>query len=65
MTVPFEFWNIDDFVNQAIEANPKAVQEYKDGADNALNFLVGQVMRFSKGKANPQAAREALIAALQ
>jgi aspartyl-tRNA(Asn)/glutamyl-tRNA(Gln) amidotransferase subunit B len=56
---------IDEFVQQAIEANPGPVAEYKGGKENALNFLVGQVMRFSKGKANPATAREALIAALK
>ena len=53
--------DIGEFVDQAIEANPKAVGEFKEGQQNALNFLLGQVMRFSKGSANPKAAREALI----
>src|SRR5690606_11045742 len=45
---------IREFVQQAIDANPGPVQEYRDGQAKALNFLIGQVMRFSKGKANPQ-----------
>jgi aspartyl-tRNA(Asn)/glutamyl-tRNA(Gln) amidotransferase subunit B len=39
----------------AIAANPKAVTDYKGGSSNALNFLVGQVMKVSKGKVTPQA----------
>jgi len=52
---------IDAFVEQAIAENPKAVEEYRGGKANALQFLVGQVMRFSRGKANPQLARDALL----
>ena len=39
-------------VDQAIEENPKAVADYKNGQENAVNFLVGQVMRLTRGKAN-------------
>ena len=39
-------------INQAIEENPNAVEDYKNGKDNAVNFLVGQVMRLTRGKAN-------------
>ena len=40
--------------------NPKPVKEYLEGKDQAIMFLVGQVMKKSKGKANPQVAREIL-----
>ncbi len=52
--------SIQEFVLKAIAESPKAVGEYKSGKETALNFLVGQVMRFSRGKANPQLAVEAL-----
>ena len=39
-------------VDKAIEENPKAVGDYKNGKENAVNFLVGQVMRLTRGKAN-------------
>ena len=45
---------IDGFVGQAIAANPGPVAEFKAGKAQALQFLVGQVMKLSKGKANPQ-----------
>ena len=37
-----------------LAANPKMVEEFKGGKDKALNALVGQVMKQSQGKANPQ-----------
>ena len=40
-------------VKQAIEENPKAVNDYLEGQKASLNFLVGQVMRLTRGKADP------------
>jgi len=45
---------IEKICKEAIEENPKAAEEFKEGNQNSLNYLVGQVMRKSKGKANPQ-----------
>jgi len=45
---------IEAFVDQAIAANPKSVADYRAGNAAAINFLKGQVMRLSQGKANPQ-----------
>ena len=45
---------------QVIDANPKVVAEYKAGKGAALQFLVGQGMKVSKGRSNPQALREAI-----
>ncbi len=42
------------FVDQAIAANASQVEQYKGGNDKVLQFFVGQVMKLSKGKANPQ-----------
>ncbi|MGN1321625.1 Asp-tRNA(Asn)/Glu-tRNA(Gln) amidotransferase subunit GatB [uncultured Methanosphaera sp.] len=39
-------------IGQAINENPNAVEDYKNGKENAVNFLVGQVMRLTRGKAN-------------
>ncbi|HIG30251.1 MAG TPA: Asp-tRNA(Asn)/Glu-tRNA(Gln) amidotransferase subunit GatB [Verrucomicrobiales bacterium] len=44
---------IDAFCDEVIKANPKSVEDFQAGKQNALNFLKGQVMRLSKGKANP------------
>ncbi|OED30254.1 Asp-tRNA(Asn)/Glu-tRNA(Gln) amidotransferase subunit GatB [Methanosphaera sp. WGK6] len=43
---------IANAINQAIDENPNAVEDYKNGKENAVNFLVGQVMRLTRGKAN-------------
>ena len=51
---------IEAIVDQVIAANPKAVEEYKGGKKKAIGALVGQVMKASKGKANPQAVNELL-----
>jgi len=45
---------------EAINENMKVVEEYKAGKQQAIMFLVGQVMKKSKGKANPQIARDLL-----
>ena len=42
------------FVQQAIAANPDQVQQFKDGKTAVLQFFVGQVMKASRGKANPK-----------
>ncbi len=51
---------IEAAVVAAIEANPKAVEEYKAGKKKAIGALVGQVMKATKGKANPQMVNKLL-----
>tara|TARA_B100000315_G_scaffold242528_1_gene264794 strand:+ start:943 stop:2370 length:1428 start_codon:yes stop_codon:yes gene_type:complete len=48
------------FVSEAIKENPKAISEFNEGKQQAIQFLVGQVMRKTKGKANPKLARQML-----
>ncbi|HUX87042.1 MAG TPA: Asp-tRNA(Asn)/Glu-tRNA(Gln) amidotransferase subunit GatB [Chloroflexota bacterium] len=45
--------SLDRLVEEAIDANPKSVADYRAGKPQALGFLVGQVMKASRGKANP------------
>jgi aspartyl-tRNA(Asn)/glutamyl-tRNA(Gln) amidotransferase subunit B len=45
---------IKKIIEEVTEENPKAVADYKRGKQNAFQFLVGQIMAKSKGKANPQ-----------
>ena len=45
---------IKDVVLKVLEANPQSIVDYKAGKDRALGFLVGQAMKETKGKANPQ-----------
>lgn len=42
-----------EYINEVLKDNPQAIATYKSGRDNILGFLVGQVMKKSKGKANP------------
>jgi aspartyl-tRNA(Asn)/glutamyl-tRNA(Gln) amidotransferase subunit B len=51
---------IEKFCDEAIAANPNSVADYKNGKAAALNFLKGQVMKLSKGKANPNLVGEIL-----
>ena len=51
---------IDEMVEGVLQANPSQVEEYKGGKEKVLGFLVGQVMKTSKGKANPGAVNKLL-----
>jgi aspartyl-tRNA(Asn)/glutamyl-tRNA(Gln) amidotransferase subunit B len=51
---------IEKFCDEAIAANPGPAADFKSGKTAALNFLKGQVMKLSKGKANPALAGEIL-----
>jgi aspartyl-tRNA(Asn)/glutamyl-tRNA(Gln) amidotransferase subunit B len=55
---------IEAVVDEVIASCPEQVQQFKDGNDKVIGFLVGQVMQKSRGKANPQMANEMLIAKL-
>ena len=41
-------------VNSVLDANPQSIVDFKNGKNRAVGFLVGQVMKASKGQANPQ-----------
>jgi aspartyl-tRNA(Asn)/glutamyl-tRNA(Gln) amidotransferase subunit B len=49
---------VERAVAEAIASSPQAVQDYMKGKDTAMRFIVGQVMRISKGKANPGIVNE-------
>jgi aspartyl-tRNA(Asn)/glutamyl-tRNA(Gln) amidotransferase subunit B len=51
---------IDAAVDEVIRANPKPVEQFLGGREQAIGFLVGQVMKTTKGKANPKLANNAL-----
>jgi len=52
---------MEKIIKDVIKKNPKAVEQYKSGKENAIQFLVGQVMAATKGKANPQEAKEMIL----
>ena len=45
---------IERLVDEAIVANPEQAHQFREGKDKVIGFLVGQVMKASQGKANPQ-----------
>ena len=49
---------LNKFVQQVIEENPNALEDYLKGRAESLNFLVGQVMRLSQGKASPEKVKD-------
>ncbi len=49
---------LEDVVKSVIEANPKALEDYKNGKTNVMGYLVGQCMKASKGKGNPAILKE-------
>ena len=56
---------IEKIIERAVENNPQSVKDYKSGKEAALKFLIGQVMKESKGKANPEMAGKMLIEKLR
>jgi len=56
---------LEKIVDDVLAANPKSVEEFRSGKEKAFNALVGQVMKASRGKANPAQVNELLKARLQ
>jgi aspartyl-tRNA(Asn)/glutamyl-tRNA(Gln) amidotransferase subunit B len=56
---------IEKAVDEVIAANPKEVERYRNGEEKVFGFLVGQVMKATRGKANPKVANEILKKRLQ
>ncbi len=56
---------IKEVVQKVLENNPQSVADYKAGKDRALGFLVGQAMKATKGKANPQMLNKMFIEELK
>ena len=52
---------IESLCTEVIASNPKSAEDYKAGKAAAINFLKGQVMKLSKGKANPNLVGETLV----
>lgn len=52
---------IEAIIDIVLKNNPQSVTDYKNGKEKAMGFLVGQIMKESKGKANPQVVNELLL----
>ncbi len=55
---------IGDIVDQVLQKNPKAVADYRSGKSNAFQFLVGQALAATQGRANPDMVRQTLLGCL-
>jgi aspartyl-tRNA(Asn)/glutamyl-tRNA(Gln) amidotransferase subunit B len=55
---------VERIIDEVLAANPKSVEEFRSGKDKAFNALVGQVMKATKGKANPAQVNDLLRAKL-
>jgi len=56
---------LKEIAQKIIDANPKVVADYKGGKENAIMSLVGQIMKETKGSANPQVAKQVLTELLK
>ncbi|MEC8973748.1 MAG: Asp-tRNA(Asn)/Glu-tRNA(Gln) amidotransferase GatCAB subunit B, partial [Verrucomicrobiota bacterium] len=56
---------LEQWCREAIDANPGPADDFRNGKENAINFLKGQVMKASRGKANPQVVGETLAKLLK
>jgi len=56
---------LETIIDEIIASNEKQVEEYRNGKEKVLGFLVGQIMRETKGKANPQVVNEILMQKLK
>jgi aspartyl-tRNA(Asn)/glutamyl-tRNA(Gln) amidotransferase subunit B len=53
--------NIDSIIDEVINSNSKAVNDYKSGKEATIGFLIGQVMQKTKGSADPNKVKSILI----
>ena len=56
---------LEKIIDELIAANPKQVEQYRAGKKTMIGFFVGQVMKASKGQANPQVVNEVLLRRLE
>lgn len=56
---------IESLIDEVIQNNPEQLKQYKSGKDRLFGFFVGQVMKASKGKANPQQVNDILKVKLE
>ncbi len=56
---------IEELIDKVLQENPAAVSDYKAGKAKAFAFLIGQVMKLSRGKASPDLVNSILLSKLQ
>ncbi|WP_026695279.1 Asp-tRNA(Asn)/Glu-tRNA(Gln) amidotransferase subunit GatB [Peribacillus kribbensis] len=53
------------YINEALDNNPQSIDDFKSGKQKAVGFLIGQIMKATKGQANPPLVNKLLIEELQ
>ena len=54
-----------ELINQVIAQNPESIVDFKAGKDRAIKYLMGQIMKASKGQANPALVNKLLVEVLE
>ena len=57
--------SVEPAVREALDANPRAVVDYLSGKESAAKFLVGQVMKITRGQAKPELVNQLVADALE
>ena len=52
---------LENMVEEILDKNQQSIEDYKNGKDRAVGFLVGQIMKATRGKANPQIVNKILV----
>ncbi|HJX03828.1 MAG TPA: Asp-tRNA(Asn)/Glu-tRNA(Gln) amidotransferase GatCAB subunit B, partial [Dehalococcoidia bacterium] len=52
---------IENMIDVIIKKNPQAIADYRAGKQQTMGFLIGQVMKVSQGRANPETVKKILI----
>lgn len=55
---------IEQWIEEVLSANPQVIDDYKAGKDRSVKFIIGQIMKLSKGQANPALTNELVLKAL-
>ncbi len=58
-------FDLDAFIDRVIEDNPDEVRRYREGKKGLIGFFIGQVMKMTKGKANPEEVRKKFLERLE
>lgn len=53
------------YIEKILEDNPKVIEDYKNGKDRSVKFVMGQLMKLTRGQANPQMANKLIIEVLK
>ena len=61
MTQMSDAGEITKIANEVLDENPEIVEKYKSGRTNVVDFLVGQIMKKTRGTANPTMARSTML----